>query len=107
MTEYVMCPKCSGMGEYHDEINCPMGREKLVECDMCHGQQELKVNEKDVKYSISKIADTLISHSSYKYSLEEVWNESVPAEMRKNFTFEEVKKYIDDKVSLGNKYINL
>lgn len=39
---YIKCPKCQGMGEYHDEINYPLGQEKLVQCDMCKGQQEIK-----------------------------------------------------------------
>lgn len=44
MAKYIKCPKCDGMGEYHDET-MDLGKEKLVKCDECKGQQEIKVNE--------------------------------------------------------------
>lgn len=40
MTEYIECPKCEGMGEYRDET-MDSGKEKLIECDLCEGQQEI------------------------------------------------------------------
>ena len=49
MVEYIKCPKCDGEGEYHDET-MDLGKEKLVTCNICKGQQEIKVNVKSMSY---------------------------------------------------------
>ena len=58
-----------------------------------------------MKISVSKIADTLVSQSTFfRCSLEEAWETYLHPYLTKQATFEEVKKYIDNKVALGEKY---
>lgn len=54
------------------------------------------------KFDISKIANTLISQSSlFDCSIEEAWKKYMHPILTEQITFDEVKKYINEKVALG------
>lgn len=54
-----------------------------------------------LKLEISKIADTLMSQSAmFNCSLEEAWKQWMHPVLTEQTTFEEVKKYIDEQVTL-------
>lgn len=56
-----------------------------------------------MEFELSKIADTLVSQSGlFNCSLEEAWESWMHPLLTNNYTFEEVKEYIDRKVELGN-----
>jgi hypothetical protein len=57
------------------------------------------------KIEISKIADTLVSQASlFNCSIEVAWKTYMHPVLIEHTTYEEVKKYIDEKVALGEKY---
>jgi DnaJ-class molecular chaperone len=53
MTEYIKCPTCDGLGEYHDET-MELGKEKLIECETCKGRQEVVLKMVKIKRLIPK-----------------------------------------------------
>mgnify|MGYP000930260036 FL=1 len=58
-----------------------------------------------MEFKIGNIADALISVSSmFNCTLEEAWERYTHPIITEKFSFEEVKKYIDKKVELGEKF---
>jgi hypothetical protein len=58
----------------------------------------------DFDIGVSSIADTLVSQASlFNCTLEKAWKKYMHPALTEQTTFEEVKKYIDSKVALGEK----
>jgi hypothetical protein len=54
------------------------------------------------KFEISRVADVLISQSSmFNCSIEKAWKDYMHPAITEQFTFDEVKKYIYDKILRG------
>jgi hypothetical protein len=56
--------------------------------------------------NITIAANLTVSNGNlFNCSLEDAWKEYTPNHLTDNFTFDQVKEYIDEKVKLGSLYV--
>jgi hypothetical protein len=68
---------------------------------MCKNVEEENMDN-IFKLEISRVADTLVNQASlFNCGIEKAWNKYMHPVITEQFTFDEVKKYIDSKISMG------